>query len=71
MEPNSCTHWWKIDTPDGSTWLPGSCRKCGETRTFRATLPTKQPIKKKIIEKDEVKSLEELTEEEDKQGDEW
>ena len=72
VELLSCVHWWSIETPDGSTWLPGKCKRCGENKKFRATLPAKPSAKKVIKEKEkDVESLEELAEEESKQGDKW
>ena len=39
---NACAdgggHHWLIDPPNGSDHLPAHCRKCGEIRTFFATL---------------------------------
>ncbi len=71
-EPNTeCVHHWDIKTPDGSTWLRGICRKCGNEKKFRATPPSKQLTKRSVKEKEEDKSLEELAEEEVKQGDKW
>jgi hypothetical protein len=67
----NCVHFWDIAKPDGSTWLPGTCRRCGEKKKFRATIPAKPSAKKVIVEEEEdVESLEELAEEEIK-GDEW
>lgn len=69
---NECIHHWDIKTPDGSTWLLGTCRKCGEEKKFRATPPSKQITKRAAKkEKEEDKSLEKLAEEEAGQGDEW
>jgi len=64
-----CIHHWNIAKPDGSTWLPGKCWKCGEDKKFRATAASKKPLTKKVVEEKDEDSLEELAEEESKQGD--
>ena len=67
----NCVHFWAIETPDGSTWLLGKCKRCGDEKKFRATPPTKKPIVPKpiTVEYVEGESLEELKEEEAKQKD--
>ena len=35
---SDCMHRWRIDEPDGSPLLPGTCRLCGSERLFKAAL---------------------------------
>lgn len=39
-----CTHYWIIETADGTT-SPGRCKYCGETKRFLNAFPAVNPIK--------------------------
>lgn len=36
MTTSPCRHHWLIASPDGRTWLPAVCRRCGAQREYLA-----------------------------------
>ncbi len=36
----SCIHWWHIETPNGTSWVWGCCKRCGEVRSWPASQST-------------------------------
>ena len=67
-----CVHHWMIDTPDGSTWLDGRCKKCGAEKQFRSTpQAAKYQVQKFIIVEESIEELAEKEAKEAKKEEEW
>ncbi len=67
-----CIHWWLIEPPDGSTWLDGRCKKCGEEKQFRSSPAAKKYfVQKFIIIEESVEELAEKEAKEEEEEEEW
>ena len=31
-----CIHWWKIESPNGTPYVEGICKYCGESKMFKS-----------------------------------
>jgi len=71
MTGEECTHYYVIAPADGSTWLDSYCKKCGDSKQFRATPAQNKYVTQKFIVIDKEKSTEDIAEKESKDDDEW